>query len=186
MATGAWLQAYPFWVIPLMTATYWLSWVVYARLFHPLARIPGPWLASVSRLWIVLHTKYGDMEHKQRALHKKYGPLIRIAPDECACSDPQAIKLLYRTQRPLTKTDFYPVWGNKKFSKYPDLFSVTDERLHADRRRIVNNVYTLSNVLQLEEYIDTCSKLFSKRLGEFSDQRSIVDLGAWLQWYVYP
>ena len=52
---------------------YLLSWIIYCRYFHPLRYIPGPFLASISRAWIVFRTMTGDMEHTQRALHKKYG-----------------------------------------------------------------------------------------------------------------
>ena len=161
---------------------YWILWIIYARTLHPLAGIPGPWLASVSRVWIILKTRRGHMDEIQRALHAQYGPLIRIAPNEIACSEPEAIKQIYRTQAPLTKTDFYPPWRNTSMSKYPDNFSGTDEKLHSERRRIVNNVYTLSNVLQSEVYIDKCSNLFVEKMREFADKRTQVDLGEWLQW----
>lgn len=172
----------PPWALLLCTVlVYWVGWVIYCRTWHPLAKIPGPFLASISRLWVMHQTYQGKMDIIQRALHDKYGPLIRIAPNEIACASPQAIPLIYRTQNPIPKTDFYPVWGNKSFSKYPDHFSVVDEKLHSQRRRIVNHVYSLSNVLQSERYIDECSKLFLQRMGEYSDMDQIVDLGQWLQ-----
>ena len=126
------------------------------------------------------------MESVQRDLHQKYGPLIRIAPNEIGCSDPEALKKLYPTQSPLKKTDFYTVWDSANFSKYADHFCNTDEKTHTERRRIVNHVYSLSNVLQSEEYIDKCSQLFIERIGEFADKGSSFDLGEWLQWYVQP
>jgi hypothetical protein len=49
----------------------------------------------------------GDVEIAQRALHQKYGPLVRITPNELVSSDPTAIPLIYRTQNPLAKTDWY-------------------------------------------------------------------------------
>jgi hypothetical protein len=49
----------------------------------------------------------GDIEIAQRALHQRYGPLVRIAPNELVTSDPAAISLIYRTQNPLSKTDWY-------------------------------------------------------------------------------
>lgn len=59
--------------IAICLVVYEASWVVYCRFFHPLHSIPGPFLASVSRLWVVLNNVKGDMEYTQRALHKKYG-----------------------------------------------------------------------------------------------------------------
>jgi hypothetical protein len=164
---------------------YVLAWIVYARLFHPLKHIPGPFWASISRLWMVHHLWRGDMDVVQRGLHQKYGPLVRIAPDELACAAPEAISKIYPTSKPLAKQHgFYSVWQNKSLSKYPSNFSNTDEKLHSERRRIVNNVYSMSTILSLEPYIDDCSRLFVRRMGEFADSGAVIDLGDWLQWYV--
>lgn len=92
---------------------YFLGWIIYCRYFHPLHPIPGPFLASISRAWVVYKTWLGNMEHTQRALHKKHGEkwqssntaskiddsgyLIRIAPNEVACADPDAIKVMIRS-----------------------------------------------------------------------------------------
>lgn len=46
---------------------YSMSWIVYTRFFHPLAKIPGPWLASVSRVWYMVQVFRGDMEKTQRS-----------------------------------------------------------------------------------------------------------------------
>jgi len=58
---------------------YVAGWFIYCRYFHPLSSIPGPFLASFSRVWIVFKTAMGDMEHTQRALHKKHGISIQSA-----------------------------------------------------------------------------------------------------------
>jgi len=124
------------------------------------------------------------MDVVQRGLHQIYGPLVRIGPDEIACSDPEAIRKIYPVSKALTKASFYTIWHNKTFSKHADNFSETDERLHSERRRIVNNVYSMSTILTLEPYIDSCSKLFVQRMGEHADSNMVIDLGDWLQWYV--
>jgi hypothetical protein len=170
--------------LPLILVALELLWIIYARNFHPLADIPGPWLASVSRLWVMRRLKAGDMDKVQRNLHRRYGPLIRIAPNEISCADPEAIKLLYRTAAPLTKTDFYPVWGNPRMSKYRDNFSQVDERLHSERRRIVNHVYSLSNVLQSEASIDRVTTVMVEKLSQLAQSGGDCDLGTWIQWQV--
>ena len=52
---------------------YWVGWIFYAKWLHPLAKFPGPALAAVSRLWVVLHVARGKAEAEQRQLHEKYG-----------------------------------------------------------------------------------------------------------------
>lgn len=168
-------------VLPASLTLYWALWIGYTRTLHPLASVPGPFWPSVTRLWYMYRIYMGDMEVVQRRLHEQYGPLVRIAPNEVSTAEPSSIPKIYRNQRPLLKTDFYPVWGGSTISKQPDTFTVIDERVHSNYRRIVNPVYTLSNVLKTEEHIDTCSKLFVQRLGEHADQAKAIDLGEWLQ-----
>lgn len=52
---------------------YYIAWIVYARHFHPLAKYPGPFLASVSRVWIVTEIARGQAEKTQRCLHEQLG-----------------------------------------------------------------------------------------------------------------
>ncbi|KAJ9227002.1 hypothetical protein DTO271D3_8144 [Paecilomyces variotii] len=164
---------------------YWIVWIIYARTLHPLSKVPGPWLATVSRTWYMLQIIRGDMEKTQRRLHEKYGPLIRIGPNEVACASPDAIKKIYRIKDALNKTDFYPVWSNNTFSKYPDNFTGILDKLHGERRRIVNHVYSLSNVLQSERYIDRCSEVFMQKMKEHTNKNEPFDLGTWVQWYAF-
>lgn len=172
----------PFYVSCLsLSAAYWICWVVYARTVHPLAKVPGPWLASITRLWICQQTFNGNFDSVQMELHKKYGPLVRIAPNEVVCTQPEAIKKIYPIQSPLEKSDFYSTFAINAFSKHPDLFSCTNERVHGQRRKIVNHVYSLTNVLRSEEYIDKCSHLFIERLGEFADSGQTLSLSEWAQ-----
>lgn len=180
---GLSLSTWFFAVLPASFVLYWALWIAYTRTVHPLASVPGPFWASVSRIWYMYRIYVGDMEVVQRGLHEKYGPIIRIAPNEVSTSEPSAIPKIYRNQRPLTKTDFYPVWGGSTISKQPDTFTCLDERIHSNYRRIVNPVYTLSNVLKSENYINNASALFIKRLGEFADRKETIDLGHWLQMY---
>ncbi|KAL6228770.1 cytochrome P450 [Aspergillus navahoensis] len=124
--------------------TYWVVWIIYTRTFHPLAKFPGPFWASITRCWTVLHVLPGDAEKRQRKLHAEYGPMVRIAPNELITSSPEAIKTLYGVKSSTTKVGA--------------LFAVEQETplRHGDRRRIVSNVYTMTSVLQSEKYIEKC------------------------------
>lgn len=106
-------------------------------------------------------------------------------PNELACSDPAAIKELYRNQNSLEKSDFYTVWTNPAFGRYKDTSSVTNEKEHASLRRIVSQIYSMSNILKSEAYIDECSRLFACKLDEFADQARPIALGQWLQMYAF-
>lgn len=72
-------------------------WVIFQLLkalynvspLHPLHSIPGPKLAAATYLpefyWDVI--KFGRYTRQIQAMHSKYGPLVRISPDELHCAD---------------------------------------------------------------------------------------------------
>jgi cytochrome P450 len=163
---------------------YEIGWIVYCRVWHPLANVPGPFAASFSRLWIGASVVSGRAEHVQRALHQKYGPLVRIAPDEVAVADPQAIKTIYSVKSGFTKTDFYPPFA-PNISPHGDHFTQLDETRHAERRKYVNSIYSMSTILESEPYIDACIDVFVEKMANFARERKEIDLGEWIQWWVF-
>ncbi|KIX95527.1 uncharacterized protein Z520_08647 [Fonsecaea multimorphosa CBS 102226] len=178
------LQSYLY-LLGIALVVYYVGWIIYALCFHPLRHIPGPFLARISRAWITWHILRGDMEYEQRRLHDMYGPLVRIAPDEVACADPGAIPIIYPMKSAPPKSDFYSMWQNPNIGNFPDHFSQRDEKTHAERRRIISHVYSLTNILRSEQYIDNCSNLFMQRMEAYADAGEIVNLGEWLQWYAF-
>lgn len=77
-------------VIAVVTA-----FVYYSLYAGPLGSIPGPLLARSSKLWLIYHSRKGDMHRATIALHEKYGPIVRTGPNEVSISDPAAIKKVY-------------------------------------------------------------------------------------------
>jgi hypothetical protein len=61
----------------------------------PLRDIPGPFLARFTRLWYFFEVYKGSFEISNLALHKKYGPIVRIAPNEYSIDDVEAAKTIY-------------------------------------------------------------------------------------------
>ena len=66
-----------------LAATTWLVRRSYQACFSPLARVPNAHpLAPFSKLWL-LWLRYSGQEHHTRyLLHKRLGPVIRLAPQE--------------------------------------------------------------------------------------------------------
>lgn len=83
---------------------------LYRRYVSPLRKYPGPFLASISRLWKVISTASSQTQFDHIRLHEKYGPVVRIAPDEVSLASPEAARLLLSAGKRFTKTDFYSVF----------------------------------------------------------------------------
>lgn len=64
--------------------------------FHPLAKIPGPRLAKVTRLWQSWRYYRGTWHDDILLLHGHYGPLVRIAPNEVSFVDArESLEIVY-------------------------------------------------------------------------------------------
>lgn len=51
------------------------SWITYYRFFHPLSKVPGPYLASISEFYRFYHNyiRRGALYREFDRLHDKYG-----------------------------------------------------------------------------------------------------------------
>ena len=55
-----------------------------------------------------------------------------------------------------------------------------DEKLHTERRKMINPVYNMTSILELEKYVDVCTEIFTERLTQIADSGEVIDLGKWL------
>jgi len=170
--------------LPLLVAislpVLFLSYVVYQRSFHPLANVPGPYWASITRLWMVKHSIDGDMHRTMIALHEKHGSLVRTGPNEVSVADPNTIKQIYGAGTKFEKSDWYSVWqGHRTF----DLFAERSERIHGQQRKLVSRPYAMESLKDLEPYVDETTQLFLRKMDERLGQ--VVDMGNWFQLFAF-
>lgn len=72
----------------LLRSVYYLTW-------HPLARYPGPLLARITTLTSLWHRADGTNHSWPLLLHKRYGHIVRIGPNELSYSSPDAWHDIY-------------------------------------------------------------------------------------------
>ncbi|RYP75506.1 hypothetical protein DL771_002391 [Monosporascus sp. 5C6A] len=68
------------------------SYVIYNLFFHPLRQYPGPLILRATRLGFYSKLMNGTLPFEMLDLHKKYGEVVRIAPNELAFSNATAWK----------------------------------------------------------------------------------------------
>lgn len=57
--------------------------------------IPGPFLASLSDVWLAIHCYRGKSAYDYQ-LHRKYNsPLLRVGPNTVAVGDAEAVRTIY-------------------------------------------------------------------------------------------
>ncbi len=65
------------------------------RYRYGISHIPGPFLASVTDIWRLVQVAKGGPQKVDLELHRKYGNLVRLAPNLISVSDPEEIPTLY-------------------------------------------------------------------------------------------
>ncbi|KAH6972094.1 trichodiene oxygenase [Ilyonectria sp. MPI-CAGE-AT-0026] len=143
------------WRYPLLLAIIWLlhtaTLVVYRLTWHPLASFPGPVLSRASYVYefwfdVILQGRY---TRKISSLHKKYGPIVRINPNELHCNDPSFIDVVYaHGKEKRNKSDHYLAampWGLRLAS-----VGTEDHDHHRLRRAPVTKFFSRSQIIKRE------------------------------------
>lgn len=81
----------------------WLISTLYAALTSPLKSVPGPWISRFSNRQLKSAVTGGKRIFYIDALHKKYGPVVRISPEEVAVSDIEAFRQIHAVSGGYTK-----------------------------------------------------------------------------------
>lgn len=91
-------------------------------LVSPLKDIPGPFWARFTTLWYFKRVHHGAFEQDNILLHQKYGPVVRVAPNQYSISETAAIKTVYGTGSRFAKSAWYDAW------KHPAQWTVFSDR----------------------------------------------------------
>jgi hypothetical protein len=95
-------------VTSLFTCIFTLA--AYRLTLHPLASVPGPRIAALSNVWYAYHAKNGLVAQLAKTLHEKYGPVVRVGPNEVWFNSKAAFKAIYGNGSGYEKSDFYCKW----------------------------------------------------------------------------
>ena len=86
---------------------YFVGLIIYNIFLHPLRSIPGPPLAKISKAWSRYGNLKGRKSHRIHAAHLRYGPVVRVAPNELSFSSPSAVRDIYSNDAFVKEEAFY-------------------------------------------------------------------------------
>ncbi|KAK4231524.1 putative sterigmatocystin biosynthesis P450 monooxygenase [Podospora fimiseda] len=141
----------------------------------PLNKIPGPWHSKFTPTILAWHwfkTQRTSYIHK---LHQKYGPVVRVAPNEVAFASAAAVKEIYCSGGSgYDKEEFYDlfkVYGRRT------MFTTLNKDDHAKRKRIIADRYANTNVVRqpsldginerATKFVDLCKRSVGGTLDIF-------------------
>lgn len=150
-------------------------------LFSPVpSAIPGPFLARFTTKWILFVDLSGFRGRTVDALHKKYGPVVRLAPNELSFSALPCIKAIYGVGSTCIKSPAYDNFGRR------GMFQMQDPEMHRQRQKRIAHIFAPAVLQQMEPLIQACvAKLITqlkKRAGKEVDalhwsRMTVLDVG---------
>ncbi|KAJ5715786.1 benzoate 4-monooxygenase cytochrome P450 [Penicillium malachiteum] len=152
-----------------------ISIVIYRLYFHPLSHIPGPALAKVTHLYEWYYDLYqgGQFTFKLHDLHQKYGPIIRINPDEIHINDPYFFDQIFNQTNGRANK---PPRFAEVFGPFPATIGTPSHELHRVRRSALNPFFSKKSVNDLFPVMWKPIEILLQRLQKFSETGEVLNM----------
>ncbi|BCS18374.1 cytochrome P450 [Aspergillus puulaauensis] len=152
-------------LLALSYIVYLLGLGLYRLLLHPLAGFPGPRYAALSR-W---HECYYDVHLQGRFIfwikkqHERYGPIVRITPDELHVLDADLWESVFTKAG---RVDKYS-WMSNRFGNDTSVLTTAPDSLHRIRRGALNPFFSRQRVLGLQNIIRQKLDVLLKKVKDY-------------------
>ncbi|KAJ4287945.1 hypothetical protein N0V90_011960 [Kalmusia sp. IMI 367209] len=111
--------------------------------------VPGPLAAKFSNLWLMYQARRGRRYLAVDEAHKRYGVLVKIAPNHVSIADADAIPVIYGHGNGFLKSEYYDAFVSIRRG----LFNTRDRAEHTRKRKTVSHTFSAKSVGQFEQYI---------------------------------
>ncbi|RFU25190.1 hypothetical protein B7463_g11145, partial [Scytalidium lignicola] len=131
-------------------AALFTSIVLYRLFFHPLSRFPGPLQAKVSKFYSLIVAQDGKLHEHQNLWVKKYGDIVRIAPNELLIVSLDAQQKVHTTQSKVDKKN--TLYNFINYKGVHNLDSILDREEHRWRRQVWDKALNTKALETYESY----------------------------------
>ncbi|KAF2656827.1 cytochrome P450 [Lophiostoma macrostomum CBS 122681] len=175
----------------LLVAAWLVSTLLYGLYnitIHPLRSYPGPLLWRMYRFPYARSLIAGRLPHDFLAIHKKYGPVVRVAPNELSYTDSRALKPIYGHHNPATE-------GFSEFDKdrleyqmslsggYSILNAPTG--IHGRFRKLFSHSFSDKGMRDMQPRIQGFVDLLLSGLKDEAKMGGYTDILKWYNWTTF-
>ncbi|KAM3517960.1 hypothetical protein NHJ13051_008547 [Beauveria bassiana] len=153
--------------------TYWTYLVAQRLFFHPLAGIPGPKFAALTYWYEIYYDvwKGGQYFRKVKQMHEKYGPIVRINPDEVHFNDPEFIEPLYPSAKRKTNKS---IMTGRRTGTPNSLAGTADHDTHRLRRSTISGFFSTASIRRLEPIMKADMRKLLSRMHEAGETGEVL------------
>ncbi|KAH9825987.1 Cytochrome-P450, partial [Teratosphaeria destructans] len=103
-------------LLPSLLLTLLTLHLLHRLLRSPLRHLPGPWHTLLTPLWLWSHAYTGDESTQITRLHRRYGPVVRLAPHDVSIADGAALAPIYSARGGFLKASCYANFDMEGFA----------------------------------------------------------------------
>lgn len=137
-------------LLPVVGGALLLALTIYTTFIQPLfisplRKIPGPTFYALTKWRLALDEYWGERTRTIHALHQRYGPVVRIGPNEVHFNSVTALRTIYGAGSGFERTGFY-----RMFDAYgkQNMFSFGPGWQHGERKKLIANAYAKGNIVR--------------------------------------
>ncbi|KAF2008152.1 cytochrome P450 [Amniculicola lignicola CBS 123094] len=158
-------------------------YALYNIFLHPLRQYPGPLLWRAFRIPWVISIHKGNVHRRMKEFHDKYGPVVRIAPNELSYTDGRAWKDIYLNRADLPVFPRNPASVKKTDSPSdPQNIMGPDEDAHARLRRAFAHSFSDKSLRDQAPTVEGYVDAFIKQINPGAKKTSRIELVTWLNY----
>lgn len=164
----------------VLVIVYFVSHAIYNIYFHPLSKFPGPKRAAVSYAWLMRVLTSGTSPQTHKEIHDKYGPVVRISPNQLSFCSASSWKDIYGHvggRQQFLKSDTY------ENEYHPSIVSARDPAQHGQMRKLLSHGFSQKALMEQEdivhEYVDLLIKQIQTHATDKPEGEEMV------KWYNY-
>ncbi|KAL2188162.1 cytochrome P450 [Thermothelomyces heterothallicus CBS 203.75] len=160
--------------------------ILQRRYFHPLRSAPGPWLNSISELPAALALVAGNQHVYYQYLHERYGPVVRVSPNELSFISVEAREEIYGLRKGGLNMEKSPIFLGAVGSVDGQTgVSLAVNKEHARQRRALGYLFTNSALAHLEGLTQAQIHKFISKLKSMAAEGQAVDVSDWYTYLVF-
>ncbi|GKZ35393.1 hypothetical protein AbraIFM66950_006022 [Aspergillus brasiliensis] len=165
--------------------------IIYNVFFSPLSHLPGPISWSATRLPFTRALLRGTIVHDFQRLHRKYGPMVRTAPDEVSFASGDAWTDIYASRPDDRQFLKDPLWWRRQPGQPDTLLSAIHPAKHAHMRKLLAPAFTPRALRAQEAVIQKYVSLLVDRIREqvaataSPADGTEIDMGPWFNFTTF-
>lgn len=152
---------------------------------HPLHHIPGPLLARSTQICQFYSLLRGRPRVDQQSMHQRYGPVVRIGPNEVSIADTAALAPVFGARSwEKGKAYSFTASGGAATSETA-LSAIRGHKEHAARRKIWDRAFAIASLKGYQPSIELRVNQLCEQLDRKCSEAGVVDLQEWIGYLVF-